>query len=490
MPARKSIMSAMRTRVLFCLLLAATAIPLGCGEKNRAPDQPEVVDRPAHPLADSTNTFSTTVNDPDGDSVQVRFDWGDSTLSPWSDWAGSGDTIALTHAWSDTGAYVVRAWAQDRKLLVSDTADGIALRVVLSWPPDTLRLWRVQLGAGKPLASSPAIAADGTIYVGSPDSGLYAVSPEGVVEWHCQTDGALSSPAVASDGTIYVGSSDSSLYAINPDGTQRWRHRTGAGLGSSPSIAADGTIYVGCHDNKLYALAPDGSEKWTFLTEGSLSLSAALAADGTVYICSHDGYLYAVNPDGTLKWRWCYTELPMFTDQTPAIGADGTIYCGAAWPEFLPDYCALCALNPDGSLKWARTVVNDVSASPAVGPSGTIYVSTNMSKLYAFNPDSTLKWAFPTQGGIFGSSPTLSSDGTIYFGTAVCYYALNRNGTVKWDYGSATGSSPCIALDGTVYFVSTDGHLYAFRGTSPLADAPWPKFQHDNRNTGRVGGGR
>ena len=32
------------------------------------------------------------------------------------------------------------------------------------------------------------------------------------------------------------------------------------------------------------------------------------------------------------------------------------------------------------------------------------------------------------------------------------------------------------------------GSFYALRGTSPLADSPWPKFQHDLRNTGRVGG--
>ena len=38
-----------------------------------------------------------------------------------------------------------------------------------------------------------------------------------------------SSPAIGADGTIYVGSMDNYLYAINPDGTQQWAFATGVG---------------------------------------------------------------------------------------------------------------------------------------------------------------------------------------------------------------------------------------------------------------------
>ena len=36
-----------------------------------------------------------------------------------------------------------------------------------------------------------------------------------------------SSPAIGADGTIYVGSEDDKLYAINPDGSQKWAFSTG-----------------------------------------------------------------------------------------------------------------------------------------------------------------------------------------------------------------------------------------------------------------------
>lgn len=66
----------------------------------------------------------------------------------------------------------------------------------------------------------------------------------------------VSSPAIGADGTIYVGSRDNRnrLYAINPDGTKKWEFLTGDDVGFSPAIGADGTIYVGSLDHKLYAI--------------------------------------------------------------------------------------------------------------------------------------------------------------------------------------------------------------------------------------------
>jgi outer membrane protein assembly factor BamB len=70
------------------------------------------------------------------------------------------------------------------------------------------------------------------------------------------------------------------------------------------------------------------------------------------------------------------------------------------------------------------------------------------------------------------------------------FYILNADGTLAWQrlLGDDICSSPTIAPDGTVYFTCYDGYLYALKGSSPLADSPWPKFHHDLRNTGRVGG--
>ena len=84
----------------------------------------------------------------------------------------------------------------------------------------------------------------------------------------------ISSPAVAPDGTIYVGSKDNSLYALKNDGTVKWRYDTGDQIVASPAIGSDGTVYVGSADRQLYAINPDGTLKWVYPTK-----------DGSILIC-------------------------------------------------------------------------------------------------------------------------------------------------------------------------------------------------------------
>jgi len=86
---------------------------------------------------------------------------------------------------------------------------------------------------------------------------LYAIDPRGRnrKKWAFETGNWVSSsPAIGSDGTIYVGSKDKNLYAISPDGLKKWAFKTGGNVFSSPAIGSDGTIYVGSDDNNLYAI--------------------------------------------------------------------------------------------------------------------------------------------------------------------------------------------------------------------------------------------
>jgi outer membrane protein assembly factor BamB len=207
---------------------------------------------------------------------------------------------------------------------------------------------------------------------------LYAINPDGTKKWAFWTGGGVfSSPALGADGIIYVGSMDGTLYAINPDRTLKWAFRTGGGVGSSPAIGVDGTIYVGSHDGKLYAIDPDRTLKWAFQTEDWVVSSPALGADGTIYVGSMDGTLYAINPDGTKKWAF---QTGDWVKASPAIGADGTIYVGSRdW--------TLYAINPDGTQKWAFQTENWIFSCPAIGADGTIY-ATSSYKLYAIYSDS------------------------------------------------------------------------------------------------------
>ncbi len=64
----------------------------------------------------------------------------------------------------------------------------------------------------------------------------------------------MSSPAIDANGVIYVGSRDKKFYAINPDCTMKWFVETGSAIESSAAINQDGTIYIASTDGKLYAI--------------------------------------------------------------------------------------------------------------------------------------------------------------------------------------------------------------------------------------------
>jgi outer membrane protein assembly factor BamB len=330
---------------------------------------------------------------------------------------------------------------------------------------------------GQRITSSPVIAPDGTVYVGSYDGNLYAINPDGSLKWSFKADEIIdSTPAIASDGTIYFGSWDKSLYKINSDGKGIWKVQTSARISSSPTIGPDGTIYIGSDDDFLYAVKPDGSLKWSFKTGERIFSTAALAPDGTVYVGSFDNSTYAINPDGSEKWRFTTGG---FVFSSPSIAPDGTVYVGSYDGN-------LYAINPDGSLKWLFVTGDVVQTSPAIASDGTIYAGSFNGNLYAINPDGTEKWRFTT-GDLVVSSPVIDSDGTIYFGSVDKYlYAINPDGTAKWRFETDARifSSPAIAPDGTIYVGSVDNNLYAIGEQIVSSTAKFPIGGFVNESVG------
>ncbi|MFQ5970487.1 MAG: PQQ-binding-like beta-propeller repeat protein, partial [Nitrososphaerales archaeon] len=315
---------------------------------------------------------------------------------------------------------------------------------------------------GNRITSSPVVGADGTIYVGSYDSHLYAINPDGSMKWRFAANEIIdSTPAISSDGTIYFGSWDKNLYSIDPNGNGKWRMQTSGRIVSSATIGSDGTIYVGSDDTFLYAINHNGSLKWSFKTEQRIVSTPAIAPDGTVYVGSFDNNLYAINPNGTENWRFVTKG---FVFSSPSIASDGTIYFGSYDGN-------VYSINADGSMKWKFFTGNVVQASPAIAHDGTIYVGSFDGFLYALNPDGALKWKFKT-GDLIVSSALIDSDGTIYFGSVdKNLYAVNPDGTEKWrlETDARIFSSPAIGKDGTVYVGSVDNNLYAVG--EPLASS-------------------
>jgi outer membrane protein assembly factor BamB len=271
--------------------------------------------------------------------------------------------------------------------------------------------------------------------------------------WSHETGGGVSSSPAVVDGSVYIGSADGSVYALSvTDGAERWTYETGDSVVSSPTLV-DGTVYVGSHDSAIYALSTaDGSEQWSYRTGGEIWSSPAVA-DGTVYIGSRDGTLHAVSTtDGSTQWTH---STGGWVESPPAV-ADGTVYVGSL------DGSVYALSVTDGSEQWVFTADGGIACSPAVGD-GTVYIGSEDNGVYALSTaDGTELWRFATGDRVF-SSPAVV-DGTVHIGGVDgSVYALSAaDGSEQWSYrtGGPVFSSPAV-VDGTVYIGSGDGSVFA-----------------------------
>jgi len=76
---------------------------------NRAPSSPSVPSGPSTGQAETSYSFSTLATDPDGNTLQYRYDWGDGSVSGW------GQEIQA-HSWAAAGSFCIRAKASDSSL--------------------------------------------------------------------------------------------------------------------------------------------------------------------------------------------------------------------------------------------------------------------------------------------------------------------------------------------------------------------------------------
>ena len=351
-------------------------------------------------------------------------------------------------------------------------------------------IWDFQTGGY--VFSSPAIADDGTIYIGSADRNLYALRPNGSMKWSFLTGAEIqSSPVTGRDGTIYFGSGDGKVYALNPDGSKKWEFVTGNTILCSPALGADGTIYIGSRDGNYYAIEPDGRQSWKFPTgQYYTDMPAVIGSEGTILV-SAAGTIHALKRNGEERWQKALGT--SMSGVSMAIGRGGRIYASIA--ELGPGRTLLFALSHRGEMIWEFACGNITAVAnpcfPVIARDGTIYLATPDSFLYAIREDGTLQWKVPATRS--QSAPTLSSDGKIYLNSSWDFrlLAYNTDGVLEWEQklgvNGASGlmSSFPTLKDGVIYIGSGDRKVYAIRASGELDAGSWPAFGRDTQHSGR-----
>jgi outer membrane protein assembly factor BamB len=213
-----------------------------------------------------------------------------------------------------------------------------------------------------PSPNTPAIdPATGRVFVtlnrpGQPDGAVVALQYRGgdaprlepLWETPALPGGGAGSPTIAADGTrVYVTDRSEGLVALDvATGSVAWRHSIGYDAGGSPSVSPDGVIVPagGRHPAHLVAVRDDGDRATTLWERRDVA---------------HRGL--AVQPEGGVV----YASL--------VIGAITHLaVVDLATGETL-------SLTSTGTGAWA-------SMGTAVGPDGSVYLTTPLNGIYALVP--------------------------------------------------------------------------------------------------------
>ncbi len=199
-----------------CAISAAVAIfvllIIACS-RNSAPDTPSIPS--GRESGDAGNySFSSSATDPDNDSIAIRFDWGDETVSDWSFYVASSETVSRSRNFSNAGTYEIRAQARDQKEAESEWSGPHTLTILSG-----MTMWERTYGGSRAdfgysvvenASQYRYIAAGQTrsFGAGGYDIWLFAVDTTGNQAWQLCYGGS------ADDGAYSICQSNDGGYAV------------------------------------------------------------------------------------------------------------------------------------------------------------------------------------------------------------------------------------------------------------------------------------
>lgn len=357
----------------------------------------------------------------------------------------------------------------DVKLFAYDVSNGN-----LKWAFDVNgALAALNTGGGVRLVyASPSIGTDGSVYVVVRDlknagaarkSFVFAVSPAGTIKWSYNfgIDANINyiTPAISANGDIYVGHLTTAPFAVTvlkgSDGTLVKQIPLTIGVRSGLSLSKNSNVYF-CSTgaNGLYSFDNNSTQSFNYksnfaTTGGAISIDA----DGTIYTVAaltSGGGVIALNADGSQKW----------VVQTPGViqyggvvtGTDGTVYANGGNAVDGQTSAGIVAVNKDGTLKWHfGTTENNNNNVPLVDNRGYIHFVSDKAVYYILKPDGAL-FASKELGEKTFASPVMDASGKIYIAVE-----------------SSAGVSELLCIN---------------NGAKSYADSSWPMKGQNPRRTG------
>jgi outer membrane protein assembly factor BamB len=127
------------------------------------------------------------------------------------------------------------------------------------------------------------------------------------------------------DGNVYIGNQGGYVYSLSPSGSFNWRYLTGYELESSPALSQSNRVLIGCNDGNLYCIDRDGQFQWSYAGDGWVYRSSpAVGADGIIYCTAY--YLRAWDDNGEFQWNALIGGPSVLS--SASVSADGALYAG------------------------------------------------------------------------------------------------------------------------------------------------------------------
>lgn len=119
-------------KLLICIILL---VIVAC-RKDQPPYTPYTPTGPSSGVTNVSYIFEALAIDPDGDSVALRFDWGDGDTSDWTELVATEEPVATYHSWLATNIYSIKTQAIDDKENTSDWSLPLYIVITQNLPPN------------------------------------------------------------------------------------------------------------------------------------------------------------------------------------------------------------------------------------------------------------------------------------------------------------------------------------------------------------------
>lgn len=216
--------------------------------------------------------------------------------------------------------------------------------------------WKVKLA---PMKASPAFNA-GRVYVGDIEGKVHAIdASNGKLMWTFETGGEITAGANFYKNDILIGSHDSTLYRLTPEGKKVWAYAIDGPVNGSAVVVGNRTFVAGC-DSILHVVnIDDGKAIGTVDLGGQAAATAAVVGDHA-YVGTMTNQVIAVDWK-QLKKAWEFEpkrrQQPFYAS---AAVKDSLVVTGSR------DKKVYALDRATGAEKWNFVTEGMVDASPVI----------------------------------------------------------------------------------------------------------------------------